>query len=404
MNIPKPDLSTAVPLKPIWVPGIGAFVLLDYSTGYDPSHLEQSVVFVPSTWESMWELLRAPGTFMNMVMRSYTQVWGYDAATQQVNKAVSSWPFAEPITIHIEPLTAPSPSNLATLEGLSFLYPQFKGLLDAPATYGSVKDALTGFRRNVIAAAQVPATALVGAVEANASLIKKLSARQPGKGTSGGAVPQFTTHPSGAVLPPPIPSFPLHYVAEYALDTRVLTIRYVPRYVTYPTAADKLGRRMESTQITPLTINPIQYMNFTFLHFDIAFSQPRTPESVAEARANFAMDFIENPLSLNPITGDVAAGGSSNYTLMNDQLTATGNVLSQKVGGPANRPSFTWPAHTDPSLILDSVLADPSHASGGSSGSGGNIQALGGDPSPSPCVIVVWIDGVPYYIVIKNYN
>jgi hypothetical protein len=352
---------------------------------------------------------------MQMVLQSYTNVYGYDTSSQQSTIPVNRWPFAEPITIHIEPLTAPSSSNLAMLAGLSHLYPGFKDVLETPGPFTTFKDALNGFRSAVIDAANGARAStgdLIDVGKMNDQFVANLLAkgRRPGTGgssPSGGGGSGTGSGGTGPVASAalPVPTFPLHYVAEYALDTRVLTIRYIPRYKTYPTVSSKVGLMSELNPITPLTINPIKYMKFSFLHFDIAIPNGRTPDAVAEARANLAMDFIRNPRSLEAIVADVDPSVQGDkYYLMNDVLTPTGNVLKQKAGGPVqDPPTFkNWPEEMDPSMILDSVLADPQQ--GVTFGKTVNNQLQGGNPAPSPCVIVVWIDGVPYYVMIKNYN
>ncbi|MCC6403232.1 MAG: hypothetical protein IT207_04410 [Fimbriimonadaceae bacterium] len=422
----NPDLPA-----PIWLPGLAAFVLLDYRTGYDPHHLEQSVVIIPADRSSMMDLLTAPGPFMKRALQSFSGVKAYNSATGLVDLDVSHWPFADPITIHIEPLTSPTPKSIATLDALSFLYPGFRGLLDKQAgAYETVRDALIGFRNQVIAAAQVPTTAsqLEGAIKSNAMTVsrfldpkrtqgpvKDVSEWNPERGGSDRERAGTDVSVSfGETVPLPAPTFPLSYVAEFALDTRVLTIKYIPELASYPQVTDKSDLNTQ-LEITPMTINPIKFFDFTFMHFDIAFDaqNPRTHAAVASARACLAMDFIKNPLSLNAITAYVdTTSSASPYFVMNDQLTPSGNPLHQKSGvGSGIRPQFSWPLGIDPVVILDSVLPDPDNPPASflgmqtrQGGGGTEPTTQDGNETPSPCVIVYYVNGVPYYVVIKNYN
>ncbi|MGE0002751.1 MAG: hypothetical protein AB7F50_02860 [Fimbriimonadaceae bacterium] len=423
----NPNLGDpAVPSKFVSVPGLGAFVLLDYRTGYDLNHLEHSVVFLPESFDTLHELMARPQEFFNRVLSSYSDVKGYNTGTGAADIAVSQWPLAGPVTIHIEPLTSPSFQNLAMLQALSTLYPGFAGL--GSQTGGStLNENIGSFRKRVIAAAQGEAspTQVAAAGAEHESMVASLLVREKERGhgtpqrphepapgsvshavvhatTQGGQQPAQSTTAAPA-LPTP---FDLQYVVEFALDTRLVTVRYIPRHVQYPAVTSHAGL-LYKRNVTPVTRNPIKYMGFEFLHFDLDMANASDYHAdMAERRADFAMDFIKNPKSLEVILGNVAAGGgNSPYMLMTDHLTQTGNPLHQKFGGTTGKPTIDWPMNRDPVIILESVRPDPAQ-DWNTAGAPGQNQLLGGnDPNnPTPCVIVVYVNGVPVYIVVKNYN
>jgi hypothetical protein len=414
------------PANPIWVPGLGAFVLLDYRTGFDPDHLEHSVVFLPEDFDTLHDLMARPQEFFNKVLSSYSEVKGYNAGTGAADIAVSQWPLAGPVTIHIEPLTSPSFQNLAMLQALSTLYPGFANLGSLPRG-GTLDESIGSFRNAVIAAAQTGAnpTQMAAAGAQYDAWVAGLQVREKPDGSNPrdpeppahhgrtNAVVSGTMHGRTAQIPPRIPvptlptTFALQYVVEFALDTRLVTVRYIPRHVQYPSVISSSDLAHFTHSVTPVTRNPVKYMGFEFLHFDIDMSGATDYHAeMAERRADFAMDFIKNPNSLGAILGNVApASGQPPYMLMTDQLTQTGNPLHQKFGGPTSQPPIAWPMNRDPVIILESVRPDPSQ-DWSSVGAPANIQPLGdNDPTnPTPCVIVVYVNGVPVYIVVKNYN
>lgn len=402
-------VPNGIPVSPVWIPGLGAFVLLDYRTGYDPTHLEHSVVFLPQEWDSLYDLMRAPQKFFDHVLASYSEVKGYNASTKAVDALVQHWPVAGPVTIHIEPITAPSYQNLAMLQALSTLYPGFAGLLAAPVA-GTFGDALAGHRERVTVAAQGPLANPAQVAAAGAAydqMVGMLLGRRPKPSKSvgrTGAQRLDSPAPKTTLVPQPVP-FALQYVVEFALDTRMVTVRYVPRHMQYPPAPAQSGLRY-GLPVTPVTRNPVKYMDFEFLHFDLDMSGVSDHHAdLAERRASFAMDIIENPNSLATFLANVAPGGGGNtpYMLMTDHLTPTANPLHQKVGGPTGQPAITWPAGRDPVVVLESVLPDPSSAGSVGVATQGSALTTQSDPNPLPCVIVVYVNGVPVYIVVKNY-
>ncbi|MBS1715816.1 MAG: hypothetical protein JST30_15925 [Armatimonadetes bacterium] len=405
-NIRHDDEAT--PISPAWVPGAGAFVLLDYRTGHNPTHLEHSVVFLPESWESLSELIAAPQVFANRVLKSYREVNGYNVATSRADLKINDWPLAGPVTVHIEPLTSPSFQNLAVLEALSPLYPGFADLLSMPSeeTLGST---IAKFRNRVIAASTMNAdpTQVAAAGTAYDKEIAKLIVRdkpredrkQDGFKTGGGSGP-FGRGPrgGGSLFEPPAPqpsTFDLQYIVEFALDTRLITVRYVPRATDYATVDVAPQRYLRP--VTPVTRNPVKSTRLHFLHFDLDMSDTDDYHvDMADRRAAFAMDYLENPLRLNEILKNVDIGPQPEaYMVMTDVLTNTGNVLNQKYGGRTVRPVLQWPAHRDPVLILESILPDPSAP-----------QTVSSSPTnnPTPCVIVVIVNGEPVYIIVKNYT
>src|SRR5436853_328442 len=75
--------------------GLAGLVPLDYGSRY-----EHSVVLVPSTWDSMFDLIRAPGQFAAAAQMSYGSGTPEDSTNTKIE-----WTLLSPITITIEPLT-----------------------------------------------------------------------------------------------------------------------------------------------------------------------------------------------------------------------------------------------------------------------------------------------------------
>ena len=200
-------------------------------------------------------------------------------------------------------------------------------------------------------------------------------------------------------MPQPAPCY-LRYVVEFAHATRLVTVRYIPR-ARDDTTMDPMPQHYTGP-VTPVTKNPVKYVGFEFLHFDLDMSDVSDYHvDMAQRRASFALDFIENPWRLNEMlrnvdmSGIVAGSPTKKYMIMTDGLTGTGNPLHQKVRGKLRTVQVSWPPHRDPVIILESVLPDPSMGNPGSQ--------LPAD-NPTPCVIVVIVNGVPVYIVVKNYT
>lgn len=411
-----PDNSIIQPIVPPQGPdhnpigiqqnGTGAFVLLDYSTTNNTDRNEHCVVFLPDSWGSLHELMRAPAAFMDNVLRAYTEV------KDVTGSKVTQWPFAAPITIHIEPLTSPSPTNIAMLTALSGLYPLFKNALEH---INDESFSLSTFRQLVIDGAKVKASPaeLQKLADRHRSMLKSMvqtngsSGQSQNQGTSGGP----SSGPGGWIAedfeePALLPNLTeLYFVIEYALNTRVLSVKYIPQP---PRASTDTNRRYFYRRLTDVTVNPVGLTAAQFIHFDMEFEPgERTHMLVAEERANLAMEYLEHPALLNHIVGAAAVHlGTTQkltYHLLSADLTTTGHELKQKdkLGNPAG-PVFTIPAGFDPTVILDSVLPDPSNLPTGVYDPTNVPQ--GTDPVAPPCTVVYYVNGVPYYIIIKNYG
>lgn len=244
--------------------GLGAFVKLDYDSRY-----EHAIVLLASNFDSMYDLIYAPGKFVENWRQRYHRTPDHD----QLGSSKPDWVFETPITIMIEPIALPSPANANILLGLGHLYPALIPI--AQHWQGTSPSAF--------------AESISGAVSSPSSKIWNR-----------------LTYPTG------VAPFVPQYVAEFAIKTRTLTIRYFPRVLPDTQGKTVFPRhsRHYMEPMTSMTIDPVANTELNFLHFDIVFgfdtnNKPvpaQTPQQVADCRARFAMDFINDPGFMNTLT------------------------------------------------------------------------------------------------------
>jgi hypothetical protein len=297
--------------------GLAGLVPLDYGSRY-----EHSVVLVPSTWDSMFDLIRAPGQFAAAAQMSYGSGTPEDSTNTKIE-----WTLLSPITITIEPLTVQSQSTYQTLQMLSTYY-------DFTA------------------------------------LITEFEITTPHDFSLGVKAAATTTTAKN------YPGFPLVYVAEFAVDTRILQIKYI-RPSTPPAP-------LFTNFITPATWSRVGATDLGFLHFDVDFGSDRSYETVADARASIAMDYIANPLIVNqwlqpqninkhanmpsntsnPVLHPTGNSGDNGFSKGAGGLFSAGKLsqLTQTTLGDQPAQLF-GPPKCDPTVVIDSVWPDPDVAS-----------------------------------------
>ena len=321
-QLPDPDHS-----------GLGAFVTLDYTTINKTGRFEHAILLLPQTRDSMYELIRAPGVFVEAFRGRYK------STPKHYHNVMASkwWQFAKPITISIEPLTIPSPSNAMTLSALSTLYPGFAAIADnwkvtTPSEF----------------------------------LSQVLEASRPASGGVSIGYKECKAWPSQGALSPKNP-FPLQYVAEFALKTRTITIKYVPD-------STRSSKWQFNYPITLSTINPVQNTNLTFLHFDADFGNGsnHTYASVADARAKFALDYITDPSFIDGLTKPTYVDSHGNsvgdgmiskapfiYNVDQNILPASGPVQHTVPFVRGDGITIKGTTYYQPTLLIDSVWPDP---------------------------------------------
>ena len=343
--------------------GLGAFVTLDYTTIDFKTRYEHAIVLIPKNWDSMYELIRAPGSFVEMYRQAYS------LTPEHKHNGVPSrvWDLKGPVTIIIEPLTVPSPANVAILNSLVNLYP---GLVAATANWADRTP--RQFLTDILAAVNSPAPVswnLNGWVTES-------------KGTSGTTDIPITKN---------ISRFPLQYVAEFALKTRTLTIKYIPR------PAPLVPTMKFSLPITLTTINPVQNTDLTFTHFDADFGNSKSIAAVADARAKFAMDFIVDPAFMNNLILDqrviqstapsMATNVAASLTVTQPKATPDKSPLKYK--GIGITFSSSGPTYYQSRVVIDSVWPFPD-----------NTHVPASEAVPPLCFLVsghyVLINGVWY--------
>ena len=317
--------------------GLGAFVILDYSVdALHPRH-EHAVVLLPEHWNSLYDLIRAPGNFMEMWRNRYS-------STPKINpmsQVPTPWHFKGPITIVIEPLTIPSPSCLVLLESLSTLYPAYKSIVDSSLTEPAA------FKQLVIEGAS-----------AN-KLPKKSKTKQ---------ATEYDNWISTGSNP-----FPLQYVAEFALLTHTLTIWYIPRDLT-----GNLNSKGEifydnlDDQITAITENIVDQTRLSLLHFDLVMPANVSFSEMNDKRTRFAINLMadyEYLLNNVPIVKNSEIGKPYQNALFlnaNTSFQASSAQLSLHESSPSQydstdkdiRPLFS--SVLGPTrIVMDSVLPFP---------------------------------------------
>lgn len=314
--------------------GLGAFVPLDYSTN-NGGRWEHAIVLLPQTWSSMYDLIYAPQTFAE----AYRQGYGSTPFHNHFSLQKKDWAFRTPITVRIEPLTVPSPTNASILSSLDPLYPG----LGAIANEWAITTP-TDFLAAVLAVlATYPdgETAKVDAVESPRALKKPK--------------PVWTLTGTGAVQP----MYRLQYIAEYAIRTRTLSIYYIPRAT--PLSQYRLS---PAYSFTTTTVTPVLNTGSTFMHVDIDFGPNKTPHNQADARARLATEFIIDPGFMNGVARPTTAPAFlkatapflPNHPVSNLPNTTGSSQPTVQVGSRAVRVGNV--DYHQPRLLLDSVWAE----------------------------------------------
>lgn len=137
---------------------------------------------------------------------------------------------------------------------------------------------------------------------------------------------------------------PGSFLLEFALETSVLIVRYVP---------PAQPRRRYLGGITPATLSSVEGTRLNFTHFDVDFGDEHTFERVARLRAEIAVDLLEDPTVLNEYLARspsiVGTGGS--WTRSGSAAT-----LMQTPASPIERPRYL--ANRPITVVLDSVWTD----------------------------------------------
>jgi hypothetical protein len=318
--------------------GLGSYVFLDYDNRF-----EHAILMLGKNWESLHELLRAPGLFVEAWRNSYNSVNGTPNHYHLGYKS-KVWGFEAPITIILEPLTIPIPANANTLIALNTLYPGLRAIGEKWNTTTPNK-----FHFKIV-------NALTGSLNWD-------------------PIPGY----AGVANPINVEPFILQYVAEFALQTRTLTIRYVPRdgSKNFPVTTGRLQKG-----ITTITINSVGNTDLTFLHFDVEFPKGFTAFDVADARASFAVDFISNPNFINqvPSPGTLFSIAPLRGNLSSNSLPDLSTYPPVTFQNPWPSTNFVAPSKkSQPSIVgmgkergtrkgafrgrvtIDSVWPDPSH-------------------------------------------
>lgn len=402
MKLPKPDRNISPP-APRYRPcsfqpyeGLAAFLPLDYGSRY-----EHCVILIPRHWCSLYELIKNPWPMVERARASYRSTPAATGSTTPI-----PWDFHGLMTINIAPLTEMNSKTMGALRHLNQFY-QFDTAIAEHKT--------------------VPPPKFSTYVQAGAS--------QP--------------------RPNPVPGgltwdrFPLQYVAIFALETRILTILYMPR-TNDPSSGNYRAHWHNEPEyyqnlITQVTNGQILNTDIWHLHFDVDYgSKQRTYEDVAASRAALAVDYICDPaaflntlastrMNLNAnkamppnITNQAlyAQGGfaySSKNTDLLQQPLSSGNypTFLNSQPAPDGSPSYVIPPH----VIVDSVWPDyskPGHKIAGFMKHSSDTPSIqSDDPAPLTCVQITlqqytiggapqYSGGHPIYItgdgVIKYYN
>jgi len=142
------------------------------------------------------------------------------------------------------------------------------------------------------------------------------------------------------------------YLAEFAIDTRALTIVYG----TPPARSAHF-----SGQFLPATLNRIG-TTYGYLHFDVDGGLRPTPELAAYSRACVALDFIEDR---QRILGKLLTG--SGIMDRATQIASAGSVLSRSAtASPISSGDTLQGSSLPPTVVMESVLPDPGSTDPGS--------------------------------------
>ncbi len=263
--------------------GIGTFVTLDYGVNVQ-SRNEYAVMLLSDNWASLRDLLYDPQAFVDAWRQRYTWTPTMTFESGTSTKSMPDWKLVGPITIQIEPLTVPTPSNLLLLSGLTSMYPELKTVIAAGAL-GNQDFAAKLTKALVPAAPSAPRVR-----RSNPMNLAPMRAANP------------VTLDSCTTEPPPKP---LAYIVEFAVLTRIMTIKYVPQPETSPrwfeaigTFEQQRGNPSAKTKddFTGINLNNVAGTDLTFMHFDIAFDElvrPHTHDDVSRRRADFVMSYLE---------------------------------------------------------------------------------------------------------------
>ena len=309
---------------------------------YGPGRLEHSIILHPDDFESMVDLIYAPGPFVEDAKARYI----IDASSQSDDLRKLPWQFHKGyLTIVIEPLTVPTQSTIASLMRYSTIYPLFAAAVDYYFSEG-------------------------GAPAAETMAVKQ---------------EKFKNQVVTAATPSTGKTFAGAYFAEFALDTNILMIKYIT-----PPADSGTVRRYQN-KITPVTNNWLAKTTTKFLHFDLVIPKgikggPTRHMNSALLRAQLAVDYICDPMVVQELVANhvhVAPSGGNKYFDASAPMVRTplgnGNLatLSQTITSKGVVPDLTKP-RIDPTVVIDSVEHDPEYPS---------------SPDPNPvCAIINTID------------
>lgn len=262
--------------------GVGTVVKLDYSVNSD-SRNEYAVVLISDQWHTLRELLYDPQEFVLEWQRRYNgtpeMVFG--------DGPHKNWSIVGPFSIILEPLTVATPANIALLHGLKSMYP---GVV-APLTNVNALTPLQ-FQDQIMTALAHPTPDVVTSNPFEFTILKEKTCCETGKTTTEHLDPKETAQEFGTQPP----QGPLAYIAEFAVLTRTVTIRYVPRKA--PTRnwfkpLDEYDGNGGLKDFTGINLNHVAGTDLMLMHFDIAFGKRHRHTDVSARRADFVMSFLE---------------------------------------------------------------------------------------------------------------
>lgn len=296
--------------------GLGAFVRLDYNT-----NSEHAVVLLAKEWDSLAHFIYAPGVFIER--------WraGYDDTPEHMHLKYPSkaWELEGPVTFNIEPLTVPTSSNAMKLGSLAPLYNGLKTV--AQNWYSTPPEKFLNDTIGAIRA--LPASWDLGTL-----------------GVAG-------TDP-----------FEFAYIAEFAIKTRTITIKYIPR---------QHERGMyKHEKLTTMTINKVILTDLNFIHFDIHIPDNiRDRHTIALERAIFAVDYLTNPAFINKVDQIDSAKSKARKSDAPFLANLSPKSLPDAEYPEKDRPNIYGEGGKDgkgpyqPRLVIDSVWPDPGNQSYG---------------------------------------